>query len=143
MMRGSRGTSRRVRPIRLPIAALLSLLAVTLVAACGSALPTGPAPPGVLTGHIFILGVPTPPDGPPSPAGTVTVFASGGRPSAANKVVARVHVRAGEQFQIEVPGGSYLIAAEVLHKSSCAPAVISVAPNLTSSSPVLVGCNEK
>ena len=129
--------------IRLPVAMLLSLSAMTLVAACGSRTPTVPVARGFLAGEIFIIGVPTPPDGPPSPAGTVTVFVASGAPNASTKVAARVRLRAGGHFRIELPAGMYMIAAEVKHRSSCAPAPIPVAPNKTSSSPVLVGCAGK
>jgi hypothetical protein len=125
-----------------PVKALVSLLALTLLAACGSGGHTPPPATGFLSGEIFAIGVPTPPYGPPSLAGTITVL-SPGHPTASEKVVARVQLRVGQHFRIEVPAGAYMITADVKHKSSCAPWAISVAPNLTSSSPVLVGCGRK
>lgn len=131
----------RALPTRLPVAVLLGVLAIALLTACGSGTHVPPAR-GFLGGEIFIIGVPTPPYGPPSPAGIVTVF-SPGHPSASEKVVARVPVRAGQRFRIELPAGFYMVAAEVKHRTSCAPSPTSVAPGLTSPVQILVGCDTK
>jgi hypothetical protein len=136
-----RGTER-LRLNCLQVKTLVGLFALPTLAACGSGTHTVTAARGFLAGEIFIIGVPTPPYGPPSPAGTITVL-SPGNPTASEKVVARVQLRSGEHFRVELPAGSYMIAAEVKHKSSCAPWPTSVAPNMTSSLPVLVGCGRK